>query len=64
MIVAIPKDQTHCPPGLAKKGCVPPRQQKKGTPPGQRKKGYEVGDRLDLTRGAAGCIFFVDTPRS
>jgi hypothetical protein len=39
VIVAIPKDQAHCPPGLAKKGCVPPGQKKNG-PPGQRKKGY------------------------
>ncbi|MGH7422801.1 MAG: hypothetical protein ACREJ1_03890 [Candidatus Methylomirabilales bacterium] len=39
VIVAIPKDKAHCPPGLAKKGCVPPGQQKNG-PPGQRKKGY------------------------
>jgi len=42
IIVAIPKDQAHCPPGLAKKGCVPPGQKKKGGggPPGQQKKGY------------------------
>ena len=41
VIVAIPKDQAHCPPGLAKKGCVPPGQKKKGGgPPGQQKKGY------------------------
>jgi len=40
LIVAILKDQAHCPPGLAKKGCVPPGQQKKGTPPGHQKKGY------------------------
>src|SRR3989304_4528972 len=40
VIVAIPKDQAHCPPGLAKKGCVPPGQKKKGTPPGHQKKGY------------------------
>jgi len=37
VIVAIPKDQAHCPPGLAKKGCVPPGQQKKGIPPGHQK---------------------------
>lgn len=37
VIVAIPKDQAHCPPGLAKKGCVPPGQQKKGGPPGHGK---------------------------
>ena len=28
-IVRIPKDQAHCPPGLAKKGCTPPGQRKK-----------------------------------
>ena len=39
-IVAVPKDQAHCPPGLAKKGCVPPGQQKKNGPPGHQKKGY------------------------
>lgn len=38
VIVRIPKDQAHCPPGLAKKGCVPPGQQKKGNPPGHSKK--------------------------
>lgn len=37
VIVGIPKDQAHCPPGLAKKGCVPPGQ-RKGTPPGHQKK--------------------------
>jgi len=36
VIVAIPKDQAHCPPGLAKKGCVPPGQQKRSGPPRQR----------------------------
>ncbi len=40
VIVAIPKDQAQCPPGLAKKGCVPPGQQKKNGPPGHQKKGY------------------------
>ena len=41
VIVAIPKERAHCPPGLAKKGCVPPGQQKKGGgPPGHRKKGH------------------------
>jgi hypothetical protein len=40
VIVAIPRDQAHCPPGLDKKGCVPPGQQKKGGPPGHQKKGY------------------------
>ncbi|HXH10560.1 MAG TPA: hypothetical protein VNP04_12465 [Alphaproteobacteria bacterium] len=40
VIVAIPPGQAHCPPGLAKKGCVPPGLQKKGgVPPGQHKKG-------------------------
>ncbi len=38
VIVAIPQDQIHCPPGLAKKGCVPPGQQKKWGPPGHGKK--------------------------
>ena len=41
VIVAIPKDHANCPPGLAKKGCIPPGQQKKqdrGGPPGQSKK--------------------------
>ena len=39
VIVRIPKDQAHCPPGLAKKGCVPPGHQKKAWgPPGHRKK--------------------------
>jgi hypothetical protein len=40
VIVKIPKEKAHCPPGLAKKGCVPPGQQKKGGPPGHYKKGY------------------------
>lgn len=38
VIVTIPHDQIHCPPGLAKKGCVPPGQQKKWGPPGHGKK--------------------------
>lgn len=39
VIVSIPKGQAHCPPGLAKKGCVPPGQQKKAWgPPGHSKK--------------------------
>ncbi len=38
VIISIPKHQAHCPPGLAKKGCVPPGQQKKWAPPGHRKK--------------------------
>lgn len=38
VIVNIPKDQAHCPPGLAKKGCAPPGLQKKGGgPPGAQK---------------------------
>jgi hypothetical protein len=40
VIVAIPKDKAHCPPGLEKKGCVPPGHRKKGTPPGHSKKQY------------------------
>jgi len=40
VIVAIPKNQAHCPPGLAKKGFIPPGQQKKNGPPGHQKKGY------------------------
>ncbi|MFQ5520436.1 MAG: hypothetical protein ACE5FK_03475 [Candidatus Methylomirabilia bacterium] len=45
VIVNIPKHQVHCPPGLAKKGCVPPGHQKKYKkhkkwgPPGHRKRG-------------------------
>jgi hypothetical protein len=46
VIVAIPKNQAHCPPGLVKRNCVPPGQQKKGEkaggPPGNKKKGYET----------------------
>ncbi len=38
VIVSIPKGQADCPPGLAKKGCVPPGQQKKWGPPGHRRK--------------------------
>lgn len=38
VIVRIPKDRAHCPPGLAKKGCVPPGQRKKWGPPGHQKK--------------------------
>lgn len=47
-IAAIPKDQASCPPGLAKKGCVPPGQAKKrgaGSPPGPG------GDALGHGRG-------------
>jgi hypothetical protein len=41
VIVAIPRDRIHCPPGLAKKGCIPPGLQKKGGgPPGHRKKSH------------------------
>ena len=41
VIVGIPTDRAHCPPGLAKKGCIPPGQQKKGGgPPGHSKKGH------------------------
>lgn len=36
-IAAIPKDKAHCPPGLAKKGCVPPGQGKRRGPPGHTK---------------------------
>lgn len=40
VVVAIPPGQAHCPPGLAKKGCVPPGLQKKGGyPPASVKKG-------------------------
>ena len=36
VILGIPP-AAHCPPGLAKKGCVPPGQRKKYGPPGHRK---------------------------
>ena len=41
VISHIPKDKAHCPPGLAKKGCVPPGQQKKWGPPGHSKKKWK-----------------------
>lgn len=39
-IIGIPKDRAHCPPGLAKKGCVPPGQRKhqRGGPPGHSRR--------------------------
>src|SRR5262245_43545121 len=37
IILGIPPDAVHCPPGLAKKGCVPPGQLKKYGPPGHGK---------------------------
>jgi hypothetical protein len=41
VILGIPPDRVHCPPGLAKKGCVPPGQRKKyGPPPGRGKHGW------------------------
>jgi hypothetical protein len=39
IILRIPSDRVHCPPGLAKKGCVPPGQRKKYGPPGRGRHG-------------------------
>jgi hypothetical protein len=37
VLLGIPPAAAHCPPGLAKKGCVPPGQRKKYGPPGHGK---------------------------
>jgi hypothetical protein len=37
VLLGIPPDRLRCPPGLAKKGCIPPGQQKKHGSPGRGK---------------------------